>query len=207
MKSSHHFTLALAVILAGALIVSCTGNFSTTDREIIYGNIADGDGGRGLLHVLTVDNTGENEVLREKSVDMSKRAIRSEDYRLLAERMVETVSDTAVGGVGIAGPQVGINKRVVAVQRFDKDGEPFEVYPNIHIISYSDDKQNGFEGCLSVPGRREKVERSQTVVISYIDSSVRSCPEVRDTVSGFTAVIFQHEVDHLEGIIYTDRIK
>lgn len=205
--STHHIILALAAIVAAAFFSSCAGSFSEKDRTIIYGNIDNSDGSRGLLHLFTVENAGENEVLREKSVDMPKRAIRSDEYRLLAQRMVETVSDTTVGGVGIAGPQVGINKRVVAVQRFDKEGEPFEVYPNIHIISYSPETQCGFEGCLSVPDRREEVDRSQTVVISYMDPSSRSCHVVIDTVSGFTAVIFQHEVDHLEGIIYTDRVK
>jgi peptide deformylase len=98
---------------------------------------------------------------------------------------------------------------VVAVQRFDKEGEPFEVYPNIKIVWASDSKVSGPEGCLSVPGRRGEVLRSQEIVIEYADmKAIKAGPDIpmaRDTVNGFTAVIFQHEIDHLDGILYIDK--
>jgi peptide deformylase len=106
--------------------------------------------------------------------------------------------------VGIAAPQIGINKRAVVVQRFDKPGEPFEAYPNIYIVECSEEKQKGPEGCLSVPDERHDVNRSTSVVISYYD--IGKGEMVTETIEGFTAVIFQHEIDHLEGIIYTDRV-
>ena len=93
---------------------------------------------------------------------------------------------------GLAAPQVGLNRRVVAVMRYDKPGYPFEVYPNIHIEYFSEQKQTGPEGCLSIPEIAGDVERSQQVVIRYTDPGTLS--EVRDTVDGYTAVIFQHEV-------------
>ena len=83
--------------------------------------------------------------------------------------MVKTVTHPSQDGVGIAGPQVGLNRRVVAVQRFDKQGEPFEVYPNIRIVWASDSLAPGPEGCLSVPDRRGEVLRSQEIVIEYAD--------------------------------------
>ena len=98
---------------------------------------------------------------------------------------------------------MGLNRRVVAVQRFDKAGAPFEVYPNIQVDSLYGEKVLGPEGCLSVPGLRGDVLRYQNIMISYMDPETMEV--VRDTVSGFTAVIFQHETDHLEGILYTDR--
>ena len=104
----------------------------------------------------------------------------------------------------LAAPQVGLNRRVVAVMRYDKPGYPFEVYPNIHIEHFSDQKQTGPEGCLSIPEIAGDVERSQQVVIRYTDPETLS--EVRETVDGYTAVIFQHEVDHLDGILFTDRL-
>ena len=110
-------------------------------------------------------------------------------------------------GVGIAAPQVGINRRVVAVQRFDKEGDPFEVYPNIRIVWKSDSVEAGPEGCLSVPNQRGEVMRSQEIVIEYASADCEEISMVRDTVKGFTAVIFQHEVDHLEGVLYIDRLK
>ena len=88
--------------------------------------------------------------------------------------------------------------------RYDKPGYPFEVYPNIHIEHFSDQKQTGPEGCLSIPEIAGDVERSQQVVIRYTDPETLS--EVRETVDGYTAVIFQHEIDHLDGILFTDRL-
>ena len=182
-----------------------------------------------IMRVLTIENAADNMVLRAKSSDLSGKALLSSDYERLAELRVATVTHPSQDGVGIAGPQVGLNRRVVAVQRFDKepvlcDGKPdhpFEVYPNIRIICLSDSLAYGPEGCLSVPDRSADVLRSQRVVIEYTDMSrlkhlerkygKGACnyplPTIRDTVSGFTAVIFQHEIDHLEGILYIDRLQ
>ena len=97
---------------------------------------------------------------------------------------------------------MGISRRVIAVQRFDKEGEPFEVYPNVRIIACRGEKVPGPEGCLSVPDCRGTISRYRDIDISYT-----SLPELKDcteTVCGFTAVIFQHECDHLDGVLYTD---
>lgn len=118
--------------------------------------------------------------------------------------MLATVTDSTQQGVGIAGPQVGISRRVVAVQRFDKEGEPFEVYPNIRITAMREPFEPGMEGCLSVPNFRGEVRRSRDIDISY--TSLSTLRDTTETVCGFTAVIFQHECDHLDGIIYTDRL-
>ena len=104
--------------------------------------------------------------------------------------------------MGIAAPQVGISKQLIAVQRFDKDGNPFEFYVNPTIENYSQDMKWGWEGCLSVPGERDTVLRATQVIISYRDPV--SWDILRDTVDGFTAVIFQHETDHLSGKLYID---
>ncbi|MBE6236322.1 MAG: peptide deformylase [Bacteroidales bacterium] len=163
-----------------------------------------------LLRVLTIDDSLDLKVLRAQSTDLSEAALRSEDYARLAKLMIATVSHPSQDGVGIAGPQVGLNRRVVAVQRFDRPGEPFEVYPNIRIVHASDSLALGPEGCLSVPDRRGDVLRSQEIVIEYTStargSEEGSLQTVRDTVRGFTAVIFQHEIDHLDGILYIDRL-
>ena len=118
-------------------------------------------------------------------------------------KMVRTVTDPSQDGVGIAGPQVGISRRIVAVQRFDKEDEPFEVYANVRIDSLYGPMAYGQEGCLSVPGMRGTVPRWTSAIISYTDPA--TLLTVHDTVSGFTAVIFQHETDHLDGILYTDK--
>ena len=189
----------LKILLAGAALASCTSGprgFTAEELKLIHG--AD-----SIMRVLTVEDSTDNAVLRARSTDLPDRALRSDDYARLAGLMKATVTHPSQDGVGIAAPQVGLNRRVVAVQRFDKEGEPFEVYPNIRIVWASDSLAYGPEGCLSVPDRREEVLRSQKIVIEYTDSSLRTA---RDTVKGFTAVIFQHEVDHLDGILYIDRL-
>ena len=158
----------------------------------------------GIMRVLTVDDREDSLLLRSECADFPLKALRSERFGRLADRMIATVTDSTQDGVGIAGPQVGLKRRVVAVQRFDKAGEPFEVYPNIRVEYLSEEKQTGPEGCLSIPDIYGDVERSQTIVISYVD--ICTLETVRDTVNGFTAVIFQHETDHLNGILFTDRM-
>lgn len=175
-----------------------------------------------IMRVLTIESADDEAVLRAKSTFLSAEALMSCDYALLCRRMVATVTHPSQDGVGIAGPQVGLNRRVVAVQRFDKEGEPFEVYANISIVETSGEKVPGGEGCLSVPDMRGDVERYQDIVIEYdrivaLDCGSNGCgsdgcaerwkvERTRERVTGFTAVIFQHECDHLDGVLYIDRI-
>lgn len=155
------------------------------------------------MRVLTIDNVQDSLILRQTSGDFSPADIASDTYAELAARMVATVTDPSQDGVGIAGPQVGILRRIVAVQRFDKPGEPFEVYANIRITAHYGEQEPGPEGCLSVPDRSGTVMRWQKVDIAY--TSPTTLADTTETVEGFTAVIFQHETDHLDGILYIDR--
>lgn len=195
------------LILAGgfvtAVLAAVYGCFADNAPHLTRAekDIIDAD---GIMRVLTVDDREDSLFLRSECAEFPLKVLRSKRFGRLAERMLATVTDSTQDGVGIAGPQVGLKRRVVVVQRFDKAGEPFEVYPNIRVEYLSDEKQTGPEGCLSIPEIYGEVERSQTVVISYVD--VRTLEPVRDTVSGFTAVIFQHETDHLDGILFTDRM-
>ena len=156
------------------------------------------------MKVLTVDNPADSVLLRTKSSELSVEALQAPEFKVLSDRMIATVTDPSQDGVGIAGPQVGVLRRVVAVQRFDKEGEPFEVYPNIRIVAVRGEAEPGPEGCLSVPGRRGKVLRWKDIDIQY--TSPETFSDTLETVQGFTAVIFQHECDHLDGVIYTDKL-
>lgn len=169
-----------------------------------------------LMRVLTVDDPKDVEVLRKDCTYMTDKDVQSPDFARLAVRMIATVTSPEQDGVGIAGPQVGINRRVVAVQRLDKKGEPFQVYPNIRITAMRGEKVAGEEGCLSVPGRRGTVERYQEIDITYTQAVFKKnrltkevvaagVKDTTETVTGFTAVIFQHECDHLDGILYIDK--
>ena len=197
----------LIICALSVLTVSCmqTKNGEFTREELSLIHSAD-----SLMRVLVITDPTDNQTLRAKSIDLSASALLSEDYSRLCELMLATVTHPSQDGVGIAAPQVGLNRRVVAVMRFDKPGEPFEVYANIKIIRRSESTAIGGEGCLSVPDMRGEVERSEEIEIEYVDmEQLKNGKYVtkRETVNGFTAVIFQHETDHLEGIIYTDRVK
>ena len=181
-----------------------TQNGEFTKEELSLIHSAD-----SIMRVLVVTDSLDNQVLRAQSTDLSTTALLSDDYSRLCELMLATVTHPSQDGVGIAAPQVGLNRRVVAVMRFDKPGEPFEVYANIRIVRLSASTAIGSEGCLSVPDMSGDVERSEEIEIEYVDiEQLRKGNFVtkRETISGFTAVIFQHEVDHLEGTIYIDRI-
>lgn len=157
-----------------------------------------------VMRVLTVDKAADSLVLRTPSADLPAASLKDPLYEKLAAKLVATVTSLEQDGVGIAGPQVGILRRIVAVQRFDKEGEPFEVYPNIRIVAVRGETEPGAEGCLSVPGRRGDVLRYRDIDIRYTDPLTGR--DTTESVTGFTAVIFQHETDHLDGILYTDKL-
>ena len=90
------------------------------------------------------------------------------------------------------------------MQRFDKKDEPFELYLNPKIIWRSQLLRKGMEGCLSIPDFSSEVLRNYTIKISYYDKEAQFHEEM---IEGFTAVVFQHEYDHLNGILFTDRLK
>lgn len=120
---------------------------------------------------------------------------------VLVKRMKESLLSTD-GGVGIAAPQVGINRKVIWVQRFDKPGEPLEYFINPVIVWRSELQNLGPEGDLSIPDFRDQFYRSKVIQLEYADLKGQKYSEI---VEGFTAVIFQHEIDHLFGILISDK--
>ena len=199
--------ILLIICALSVLTASCmqTPNGEFTKEELSLIHSAD-----SIMRVLVVTDSLDNQTLRAQSTDLSSTALLSEDYSRLCELMLATVTHPSQDGVGIAAPQVGLNRRVVAVMRYDKPNEPFEVYANIRIIRRSESTVIGGEGCLSVPDMHGEVERSEEIEIEYVDmEQLKNGQYVtkRENISGFSAIIFQHEVDHLEGIIYTDRIE
>ncbi|HCN47579.1 MAG TPA: peptide deformylase [Chryseobacterium sp.] len=120
---------------------------------------------------------------------------------VLVKRMKESLLSTD-GGVGIAAPQVGINRKIIWVQRFDKEGAPFEYFINPVIVWRSDLQNLGPEGDLSIPEFKDQFYRSKVIQLEYVDLKGQRYSEI---VEGFTAVIFQHEIDHLFGILISDK--
>lgn len=122
--------------------------------------------------------------------------------KLLYERMLKSVQDPLNTGVGIAAPQVGINRRMMLVQRFDKPNNPYEVFINPEIVWASDLMQMGPEGDLSFEDRG-MVFRHYAIQVRYQNLEGKT---IEENMEGFTSVIFQHERDHLDGILLIDRI-
>jgi peptide deformylase len=156
------------------------------------------------MRVYKITKPSDSILLRTKSAKVS---VDPEDpvLQTFIKRLYRTVRDSLSMGVGIAAPQVGILKRIIWVQRFDKEGFPFEVYLNPEIKQYSTRKQTCLEGCLSIPNRRDTLNtRAYAVLLEYdkIDQSHQI-----EMVEDFTAVIFQHEIDHLDGILYLDHLE
>lgn len=184
-----------AMMAATAISCGNRSGWSSAEMELIRDE-------RATMRVLTVNDAADSLTLRKECRRISKKGMKSNEYQCLAKKMIASVTSPEEDGVGIAGPQVGISRRIVAVQRFDKEGEPFEVYPNISISACRGEKELGFEGCLSIPGKRGEVARYRDIDITY--TSVRTLRDTTESIQGFTAVIFQHECDHLDGILYTD---
>ena len=195
MKAKHLFIVILLYVLASCGGVK-KGPFEAWERTLI-------EHSDSVMYVFVVDDRADSLELRDACRELSDEELQSELYASLARKMLATVQSPQQGGVGIAAPQVGLNRRLVALQRHDKEGEPFEVYPNLYILEHLGDTVRGPEGCLSIPGKRGVVPRSEGVIVRWTDP--QTLQSVTDTIHGFTAIIFQHETDHLDGILYTDR--
>ncbi len=191
--------LALSLIALFAYKPSSrkTNTWNRKEVELIHNSA-------NLMRVFTTDSTKDIKVLRKKSKNLSLEDVKSKHFLTLAEKMVATVTSPEQDGVGIAAPQVGLNRRVIAVQRQDKEDKPFEVYVNIRIVEKRGDKVYGPEACLSVPDFRGEVARYRDITIEYLN--LYTLKYVQETIQGYTAVIFQHEIDHLDGILFTDII-
>ena len=143
-------------------------------------------------------------VLRKVAEDITP------DYPEL-KSLIESMFDTMhqAEGIGLAAPQVGLAIRLVVVD-LDVLSEDFpefkdfrRVYINAHIIETSDETDTMEEGCLSLPGIHEKVTRSSRIHVQYLDENF---VEHDEWVEGYLARVMQHEFDHLEGKVFSDRI-
>jgi peptide deformylase len=124
----------------------------------------------------------------------------TDEVRNLVNDMFDTMYDE--DGVGLAAPQIGIGARVIVVDPRDPDVAPFALI-NPAVVELSEEIDRSEEGCLSIPTLREMVERPERVVVEGL--SVRGEP-LRFDADGLLARILQHEVDHLDGILFIDRI-
>jgi peptide deformylase len=136
-------------------------------------------------------------VLREKAVEVAEV---TDAIRTLVADMFDTMY--AEEGVGLAAPQVGISERVIVIDARDEDIPPFALI-NARIVHFGDELERDEEGCLSIPGLKEIVERPAFVRVEALDLSGE---RVEIEADGLLARIIQHEVDHLDGILFLDRV-
>ena len=127
------------------------------------------------------------------------------DLKRLIEDMIDTMRDEP--GVGLAAPQVNISQRLIVVE-YPKDDSIPNAKPKVFVLAnpkltqISDEKVKGIEGCLSVPNLFGEVERSQSVTVRGQNQHGK---DVTIRANGWLARIFQHEIDHLNGILFVDR--
>jgi len=150
-------------------------------------------------------------VLRKVGVDID------EGYPNLSE-LIENMKETMVNaqGVGLAAPQIGkaIRLFIIDTSPFAKDEELEEdernflanfkkIFINAKIVKEEGDEWSFSEGCLSIPEIREEVFREERITIEYVDENFK---KHTDTLDGLAARVVQHEYDHIEGVLFTDKI-
>jgi peptide deformylase len=140
-------------------------------------------------------------VLRRKARKVTEF---SKDFQTLVDDMLETLREAP--GVGLAAPQVGISDRLIVVEYGDEEDEeaPKKLYvvANPEIIKASEETVDGVEACLSIPGLAGNVMRAEAITIKGVN---RRGQPIRIKADGWLARIFQHEIDHLDGVLFTDR--
>jgi peptide deformylase len=153
------------------------------------------------LEILTVDNPQQLKTLRSKAKKVQRVTPKLVDF---AYTMLETMRNAA--GVGLAAPQVGVLQRFF-VAELPEDPEANQsaqtyILFNPEIVK-GRGEQIGYEGCLSIPGYIGEVARDEQITVKGLDEKGKA---VRFKLDGYLARVFQHEIDHLDGILYTDRL-
>jgi len=146
--------------------------------------------------------TSENPILRRKAKKVAKI---TPALRALADDMVETMRKAP--GIGLAAPQVAQSVRLFVVELEENKEQPGSgktyIIFNPEYVFKSDELADGVEGCLSIPGWAGEVPRHARIVVKGLDKQGQ---RIRIEAEGLLARVFQHELDHLDGVLFTDRI-
>lgn len=137
-----------------------------------------------------------NPVLRQVAKPLEKTAWKTEEIKTLIRDMRDSMR--VENGVGLAAPQIGASVRLILV---DRGGEVVALLnPELSNLSFA--KVNSEEACLSVPGLYGTVKRHRSLTLRAI---MEDGTEIEERVNGFDAIVLQHEVDHLNGILFIDK--
>jgi len=149
--------------------------------------------------------TAPDPVLKRKARAVSKF---DKDLHTLLDDMVETMREAP--GVGLAAPQIGLSERIIVIEYYAKEQDeeiedaPKKVWAviNPELVKVSEETMLGVEGCLSIPGIVGEVERHAEVQVKGLNKHGKP---MKVKAKGWLARIFQHEIDHLNGVLFTER--
>ena len=150
-----------------------------------------------------------NPVLRQVATEIPPDLIASEELENLIADMIATMRKE--GGIGIAAPQIGVSVRAAVIE-VERDSTRYpdspvfdlEVLLNPRVTIVDENEQSYWEGCLSIPDLRGLVTRPRAVRVDYTDCEGRA---KSIEVANFLATVFQHELDHLDGVLFIDRVR
>jgi peptide deformylase len=146
-------------------------------------------------------------VLRERARELEPGELGSAEVQALVDDLVETMR--GAGGAGLAAPQIGVPLRVFVVEVRDNPRYPYKPPIALRVVANPELRRVGeetfpsYEGCLSVPDLRGVVRRHAAIELAYLD---RDGGRVVERVRGLSAGTFQHELDHLDGVLFLDRV-
>jgi peptide deformylase len=196
-------TKNLLFLIFTIVFVSCQSTLTKAEKELINSACADEP-----FVVLLTANLEDSLFLRTQSTDI-KRIKSNPDLDLLIKRMRATL--IAERGVGLAAPQIGIARNLFLITRLDKPDRPVEVMINPRIVAHSDEMIS-FEGdgCLSILELSGNSQRYKWLDVEYYNEYGE---KINERLQGgysrfcdFTNIIFQHEYDHLRGVLFLDRL-
>lgn len=155
--------------------------------------------------MLQIQTWINNEILRDRCVPIKISEIKK--YEKLGNEMIKYIKDPENGWVWLAAPQIWVNKRLIIVSLLkDRDDEDFKTIMMINpqILEHSETTDTEEEGCLSVPGAKGKVKRYLTIKLKYKDNKGK---EKILRLNGLSARIVQHEIDHINGVLFVDKLE
>lgn len=198
-----HTVRFLIIIYIGCMVSSCRTIDFMTKEELVLIKESSED---AAFRVLTILDPDDLRILRTKCNDINLKDDTS--LKQLISRLKITMEEER--GVGIAAPQVGLSRNLFLFMRIDKPGNPIEVAINPRIVNYPKETVC-FEGdgCLSIPGISGNTVRYPWVEVEYTNESgerIKEKLEGHSRLDNFTGIIFQHEFDHLQGVLFTDKL-
>ena len=191
--------ISLCAIL---FLAGCTSGTFTGEEKKMIRNSPD------LLNVLTIEDRQDSLFLRTPGSEVTAADMNSKEYAELCRKMIYTCYEPVYDCAAMVASQVGVAKRIAVIKRLDKPASPWEDYCNLRMVETRGVKRESIENCASIPGKTDTLMRWKDITVAYLDPDCkRGRPrEVTEDITGYTAVLFQQQIDLMDGIFYTDRL-